>query len=207
MLVAACVLLAVAAVVFLRLYVTGRKSAVERAGELERLRDEAVSLVKQVPYLSADRRVDLLDDIDVFSAPVGGMPDVLRAVIRFLPSHYDHDIAGAALVLGVGREQGASVSLTPDDLTASHIELFTLLDQRFEEERAGSVIGSKSKRAWNESWSSAQKDICFALEHLNEYPMLLPIIRDRGVTDVREALEMSKVMSSSDAKALSSGML
>lgn len=187
--------------------VFARTSAGGDASELEQLRDEAVSIVEQLPRVSAERRSELLDDIDVFSAPVGGMSDVLRAMIRLLPSHYEHDIAGAALVLGIGREHGADVSLTPDEVTGEHVELYSLLERAGEDKQLRLVETGTSKRSREKAWVQEQKDICFAMDHLDEYPMLLPIVRDRGVTDVRQALETARVMSNSGAKPLSSGLL
>lgn len=169
--------------------------------DLAALSEEASEIVDNLPT-SVRVKNDLMEDVEVFSATSGGSADILRLMIRYLPTHYHHDIAGAALTLKVGVERGMETKLTVSDITGSHIVLHDVLERQYERDHV-----DLPKRQRRSVWKSYQKDICFAMDQLNEYPMLLPIIQERGVTDVYEALETAKVMAASDARALSSGML
>lgn len=172
-------------------------SAVFDGRELKVLRKEAMRVSKSVPFSNSFR-----DAVDRCSEHA----DVLRALIRFAPSSSKYDVSEAAMTLHYARGFGLELSLTGDGLTLGHLEVYEVLTQallkRHHDENNGKRMTVDGK-----AWVAMTKDVALAMEYLNEHPMILPIIRDRGVTDVREALKVEKMLKSCDAPVLSSGML
>lgn len=188
-----------------------RAASVEMAAQSsakEALCHEALTIVVGLP-LSRYEKEELVFNIDMSVDD-----DILKAMVRLLPGSYQRDIVGACLA--VSGCKLTEVTMTTEELEDRHLELYEVLHEnlllmkhKYHRSKINAYEnGEPSPDKVDDRILSAADEVGLAMQSLDDYPLLMSVIRDRGVTDVRRALEMCKVMQeSSSTLALSSGVL
>lgn len=126
--------------------------------------------------------------------------DNLRVYARFIGEYRVVEISSLISWMRINRTK-----MKPEELTAEHMRFYS----QFMEAERHHVLGHsgvQSATAWKKERTSVYKPMFYAFEHMDDSAMILSIVRDRGIFDIREIKSLLADMKSSGG-VLSDGAL
>lgn len=122
--------------------------------------------------------------------------DLLLAYANLMGSHGGLHISFAVLMVKMVKLNNPSTALSVESLTAQQVTAFHAIRNEYDLEDEN----------WNFLESSASKAGAYAMEHLEDYPLVLLIVK-RGIRDLDEIKTVLAEMKATKTVSLSDGML